>query len=95
MLRESRKAEGNPILIQVGREPGNINCNKENKEGLSVETQSLRLRNRSCLLGNSKDNGCCVPNPVRGTGPQVKCRCVQGLPIHSPSDVSFNKKHSL
>uniref|UniRef100_A0A2K5LD89 CUB and Sushi multiple domains 2 n=1 Tax=Cercocebus atys TaxID=9531 RepID=A0A2K5LD89_CERAT len=56
---------------KVGREPGNINCNKENKEGLSVETQSLRLRNRSCLLGNSKDNGCCVPNPVRGTGLQV------------------------
>uniref|UniRef100_A0A2I2YC93 CUB and Sushi multiple domains 2 n=1 Tax=Gorilla gorilla gorilla TaxID=9595 RepID=A0A2I2YC93_GORGO len=53
---------------KMGGDPGNIQCNKE---GLSVGTQSLRLRNRSCLLGNSKDNGCCVPNPVHGTGLQV------------------------
>uniref|UniRef100_A0A2K6GKH2 CUB and Sushi multiple domains 2 n=1 Tax=Propithecus coquereli TaxID=379532 RepID=A0A2K6GKH2_PROCO len=52
---------------KVGEESGNIQCNKE---GLSVETQSLRLRNRSCLLANNRENGCCVP-PARGTGPQV------------------------
>uniref|UniRef100_A0A8I3WLK1 CUB and Sushi multiple domains 2 n=1 Tax=Callithrix jacchus TaxID=9483 RepID=A0A8I3WLK1_CALJA len=53
---------------KVGGEPGDIQCSKQ---GLSVETQSLRLRNRSCLLGNSKNNGCRVSNPVRRTGLQV------------------------
>lgn len=53
VLGKPRKTEGVPHWHNPGGEPGSIQCRKE---GISIETQSLRLKGRSCLPANGREN---------------------------------------
>ena len=91
VLGKPRKTEGGSSLTQPRRRAKSIQCRKEI---ISLETQSLRLKGRSCLPANSRENVCSVFLPLFSSQQERFSAFKDCLSGHL-GDISFSKNHSL